>query len=286
MGDHTTLHVDPSNLEQSRAWDGDEGEYWATNAAEFDSGVAGYHELLMDAARIEPDFHVLDIGCGTGQTTRDAARLAPSGRALGVDLSTKMLEVARRLAQDEGVDNVDFEQADAQVRPFPAGAFDVAVSRTGAMFFGDPVAAFTNIGRALRPGGRLVMVAWQPVAENEWFREVSTAMAAGRDLPVPPPEAPGPFSLAAPERVRGLLTAAGFAEPELEDIRSSMHFGPTVEEAYRFVTGLTAWMLEGLDTAGRRRALTDLHASMREHESERGVEYGSAMWLITAARPA
>jgi SAM-dependent methyltransferase len=284
MGDLTTFHVDPSNLDQSRAWDGDEGIYWAEHAERFDGAVVDYHRRLLKAARIEADSDVLDIGCGTGQTTRDAARLAPSGRAVGVDLSSQMLEVASRLAQREGVTNAEFQHADAQLAPFEPGTFDVAISRTGAMFFGDPVAAFTNIGRALRPGGRLATVAWEPISENEWFRAISTSLAGGRDLPVPPPEAPGPFALSDPGRVRRLLTSAGFTEPQLEDLRSPMNFGPSAEDAHKFIVGLSGWMLEGLDDAGRRRALDDLFTSLKEHETARGVEYQSAMWLITAAR--
>lgn len=284
MGDSTTLHLHPSNVEQARAWDGDEGDYWAANPVRFDEAVAGYHDRLLESAGIERGSRVLDIGCGSGQATRDAGRRAPSGHALGVDLSSRMLEIARRLAEVDGLRNVTFEQADAQVHPFPDRSFDVAISRTGTMFFGDLVAAFTNIGRALRPGGRLAMVAWQPVSENEWFREINGAMAAGRDLPVPPPEAPGPFSLSQPPRVRELLDAAGFAETRFEDLREPMYFGPTADDAHRFVAGLTGWMLEGLDDAGRRRALDDLHARMVAHESPRGVEFGSAMWLVTATR--
>ena len=121
-----------------------------------------------------------------------------------------MLGYARRQAVEEGVTNASFEQADAQIHPFPAESFDVAISRTGAMFFGDLIAAFANIGRALVPGGRLVLVAWQPLATNEWIREISGALACGRDLPAPPPDAPGPFSLSDPDQVRSILMAAGF----------------------------------------------------------------------------
>ena len=135
---------------------------------------------------------MLDVGCGTGQTTRDAARAASAGSALGVDLSSRMLDHARRRATEEGVTNVTFAQADAQIHPFEPGAYDVAISRTAAMFFGDHVAAFSNIGRALRSGGRLVLVTWQPLPGNEWIREISGALAAGRDLPAPPPDAPAP----------------------------------------------------------------------------------------------
>src|SRR5687768_2036780 len=181
--------VDASNAAQLEAWDGDEGSYWADNAAHFDKSIATYHERLMTAAAIGAKERVLDIGCGTGQTTRDAGRAAHSGTALGVDLSSRMLDVARRLAADDGLSNVTFAQADAQIHPFEPASYDVAISRTAAMFFGDHVAAFTNIGRALRPGGRLALVTWQPLAGNEWLREISGALAAGRDLPSPPPDA-------------------------------------------------------------------------------------------------
>src|SRR5206468_5554978 len=127
-------------------------------------------------------------------------------------------------AVDESLTNVLFEQVDAQIHSFDARAFDVAISRTAAMFFGDHVAAFTNIGRALRPGGRLVLVTWQPLSGNEWIREISGALAAGRDLPAPPPDA-GPFALADPARVRALLTSAGFADVELEGASAAMWFG-------------------------------------------------------------
>src|SRR4051794_3138693 len=188
------MRVDPSNVEQAKAWDGDEGEYWATHSEWFDRSIESYHRSFLDAAAIAPTDRVLDIGCGTGQTTRDAARRAASGAALGIDLSSRMIEVARQQATNEGVDNVTFEQVDAQVHPFDAGSFDVAISRTGAMFFGDMGAAFANIARAIRRDGRLALLTWQPLPANEWIREISMAMAAGRPLPAPPPDAPGPFS--------------------------------------------------------------------------------------------
>lgn len=280
-----SVWVDPSNTEQARAWDGDEGAYWAANAARFDETVAAYHRPLLDAAGIGAGDRVLDIGCGTGQTTRDAARAAVSGSALGLDLSARMIALARQLAAAEGLANVGFEQADAQIHPFEAGAFDVAISRTGAMFFGDPVAAFRNIAGALRPGGRLTLLAWQELPRNEWVRELFAALAAGRELPAPPPEAPGPFSLADPARVRRILTAAGFADVQLQSMNAPMYFGPDAEDAYRFVLGLMGWMLEGLDEAGRARALDALRATLASHDTGHGVTYDSAAWLITANIP-
>lgn len=177
MSDTTDFQVDATNTEQLRAWDGTEGDYWAAHANQYDSAVDGYHQPLLDLAAITPDDAVLDIGCGTGQTTRDAARLATAGSALGIDLSARMLDVARAKADQEGLDNVSFEQGDAQIHGFAPASFDVALSRTGSMFFGDPTAAHANIARALRPGGRLALAVWQPMAENEWFTSFVGALS-------------------------------------------------------------------------------------------------------------
>lgn len=277
-----TATVAPANTDQQQAWDGEEGAYWATHAEQFDKGVAAYHRRLMDAAAIGSSDRVLDIGCGTGQTTRDAARRADHGHALGIDLSGPMLAVARDLAARDGLPNVTFERGDAQVHPFEQAGYDVAVSRTGAMFFGDPVAAFANIARALSPGGRLALAAWQPVSENEWFVSLTTALAAGRELPAPPPEAPSPFALSDPARVRALLTAAGFTEPSFESVHAPMHFGDTADVAHDFVAGLLGWMVRDLDDGVRRTALADLHEAMRTHATPEGVLFGSAMWIVTA----
>ena len=284
MNDTSAVLVDPANRDQVQAWDGDEGAYWADHADYFDRSVAAYHQRLLAAAAIGRTERVLDIGCGTGQTTRDAARAAPRGSALGVDLSARMLEVARRQAAVEGLANVEFEQADAQIHPFPTEGFEVAISRTGAMFFGDLTAAFTNISRALGPGGRLVLLAWQWLSANEWIREISGALAAGRDLPAPPPDAPGPFALSDPDRVRTVITTAGFTDIDLEGTEAGMWFGTDADDAHGFVLGQTGWMLQGLDDTGRARAVDGLRATMAAHETDDGVVFGSAAWTISATR--
>ena len=134
----------------------------------------------------------------TGHTTREAARAAVDGSALGVDLSAPMLERARRLSDDAGLRNVTYLQADAQTHPFPPAQFDLRISRFGTMFFADPVAAFANIGRALRPGARLVLLVWQDHDRNEWAAAIRDALNAGTAAPTPITNDPGPFSLADP----------------------------------------------------------------------------------------
>jgi len=269
-----------SNETQLNAWNGTSGAYWTENADRYNEGVAEYHGRFIDAAAFGPADAVLDIGCGSGQTTRDAARLAAS--AHGVDLSEQQLALARTLA--DGLPNVTFEHADAQVHPFPAAHYDVVISRNGTMFFGDQRAAFANIARALRPGGRLVLLAWQPLDRNEWQRVFRTVFSGGTPPQAPAPGSPSPWSLSDPDHVRSLLTATGFADVRLDDLRGRMFVGPDTEDAYRFLSGQQAAALDALDPAARAAALTELRESLRAHETADGVHYDSAAWLIQATR--
>jgi SAM-dependent methyltransferase len=274
---------DPSNADAAAGWDGPSGDIWADNADEFDAGVAHYLPPFLEAASIEPDAQVLDVGCGNGLVTREAARRASRGSATGVDLSTRMLELARRRAAQEGLANVRFLQADAQVADLGEARYDRVVSRNGVMFFGDPVAAFTNLARSLAPRGRLVLLVWQAMADNPWFSAFRGAVALGRHLPAPGPGEPGPFALGDPERVRALLTAAGFAEPDLVGLRGPTYYGPDVASAHRYVSAMQRGPLSELDDAARAEADAALRAELQEHLGPDGVTYPSAMWIVTAA---
>jgi SAM-dependent methyltransferase len=279
------LIADPSNAGQVGAWDGSEGAFWTAQARRFDETLANCHSQFLAAAGILERDHVLDVGCGTGQATRDVARVATKGSALGVDLSSRMIALAREIAAAEGLDNVEFRHADAQIHPFETAAFDVAISRMGSMFFGDPSAAFANLHRALRPEGRLTLLTWQGLTDNEWLTEFRSAMAVGRDLPTPPPDAPSPFSLSDPDRVRAILGDAGFTDISFQALHEPMSFGPDPDDAFDFVSGLTGWMREGLDEAGRDAALAALRTTIAEHTGDHGVAYESATWIIQARNP-
>jgi len=276
--------VNAANNEQFRSWDGDSGTFWTQYADRFDQGMAGYHGTLLAAAGIQPDSAILDIGCGSGQVTRDAARTAPDGSALGVDLSSPLLDLARTRAAEEGLANATFVHADAQVHDFGEARFDVAVSRHGTMFFGDRQAAFANIARALRPGGRFVQLTWQPLDRNEGISTFRTIASGGRELPPPPPDAPTPFSMSDPDRVHRLMRETGFTDVELTSLTVPMYYGRDVEDAFGFLTGNFASSFDQLDADARARALDALRASLADHLTDEGVHYNAAHWLIQARR--
>lgn len=276
------------NVDQAAAWDGPEGGYWAEHQARFDRTIRPHHARLMAAAAIGPGQRVLDIGCGNGQTSRDAARAAgPGGEVFGVDLSGPMLGKAQQLAKDDGIGNIRFERGDAQVYRFEPGAFDLVMSRFGVMFFEDPVAAFTNIAAAVRSGGRLAMLVWQSPKANEWISGLRTALAMGRDLPPPPPGAPGPFALADPDHFRRILTEAGFSDVGFTASEQEFNVGTDVDDAYGFVSGLqpVLLMLEDLDETARGKALDNLRDVIAAHQTPDGIVFRSASWVVTARKP-
>ncbi|GAA0252744.1 class I SAM-dependent methyltransferase [Actinomadura nitritigenes] len=252
----------------------------------YDAELRRHEPVLRRACGVRLHDHVLDIGCGTGRTTRAAARAARAGGALGVDISASAIGRARELARAEGLGNVAFEHADAQVHRFPRGRFDLAASRFGTMFFDDPVAAFANVGQALRPAGRLVMMVWQPAERNEWEVAVRRSLA-GAEERVAADEGPDAFSLGDPPTVRRVLDEAGFTDIAFTGVHEPVYYGPDVEAALGWVRRFasTGAALERLDPAGAARAIERLRETLAAHLADDGVWFDSSAWLVTARRP-
>jgi SAM-dependent methyltransferase len=201
--------------------------------------------------------------------------------------SGQAIERARELARAEGLRNVTFECADAQVYRFPYEHFDVAISRFGAMFFGDPVVAFANIRRALRPAGRLVMMVWQAPERNEWEVTIRQALAAAEEPPaVLPSGGADAFSLADPPAVTEILETAGFAGVDFTDVPEPVFYGPDVAAALDWVRGFTCTSeaLNRLDPAAAERAVGRLHEALAAHVRDDGVWFDSRAWIVTARR--
>lgn len=275
-----TASVATGNQAQLEAWDGAQGQFWREQADRFDDGVTRYSVHLLAAVAATPGMSVLDVGCGSGQVTRDVAQQATGGAVLGVDLSSPLLTLADERAERDGLHNVSFLQADAQIHPFAADTYDVVVGRHGTMFFADPEAAFTNLRRALRPGGRLVALTWQAATQNPWV-----AFRTALELPAPPTAGPGPFSLSDPTQVRELLSTSGFVDVALTDLREPMWYGANTDDAMQFLSGQFAADLAAMSPEHRTRATEALRALLEAHDGPHGVQYDSAAWLIEAQRP-
>ena len=273
-----------ANIDQARGWDGPDGDNWTDHEEVYNAAVRSLTPILMEAAEIAPDARVIDIGCGCGETTRLAARAARTGSALGVDLSTRMIARARERAAAEDLPNARFERGDAQVYPFDVGAFDAAISRFGGTFFSDPIDAYRNIGRALASGGELTMLCWRELRRNEWVTAIREALAAGRDLPEPPPDVPSPFLFADPDRARTILHGAGFSDITFEPMDEPLFFGTDAAVANDAISelGIVVGLLKDLDQPTRAHALDALGAAISDHETSDGVLFASSAWVVRA----
>jgi SAM-dependent methyltransferase len=248
----------------------------------YDAELERHNRHLRAAAGIGVRDRVLDVGCGAGQSTREAARVAVEGVAVGVDTSVEMLEVARQRSTEAGLQNAVFEQGDAQHHAFPAASFDLCISRFGVMFFADPAAAFANVARAMRPGARLVWMVWQSQTRNEWSGAIRRTLAPGSAVSA---DAATAFSLGDPAIVTGLLSTAGFVSIDFADVREPVFYGPDVDAAFDTLIDLylVKDALARTDEAPNN-ALRRLRDLLEAHMTAEGVFFDSRAWIITARR--
>jgi SAM-dependent methyltransferase len=299
------------NAAQAERWNGESGLHWVANRERHHVSHQGLIPHLLRAAAIAPGDRVLDVGCGCGETTVMAARLAAgqpahqadgtsiepaaagpgapegSGAALGLDLSATMLAAARQLAAEGGLPNIGFERGDAQVHPLGRGAFDVAISSFGVMFFGDPVAAFSNIAGAVRPGGRLAFLCWQDDTRNEVFTIPVHAI-----MSVAPLVGQAPDGLVAsdlftdPRRITGMLSSAGWSDISVEPVSAPAWLGADVADVVDYVRGnrrVRSLLAEIDDPALTESVLAAMRQAFRPHERPDGVWVTAAAWVVSAA---
>jgi ubiquinone/menaquinone biosynthesis C-methylase UbiE len=286
--------VAPVNEEAVRAWDTVLYERWKKNRKVFVGALEEMTEEVFERFPPPKGGRCIDIGCGFGDTTRRLAELVgPEGFALGNDSSPQFIEDARREAAEAGVENVEFELADAQTAQWEA-SYDYAFSRMGTQFFALPVPAMRAIRGALRPGGRLSKVCWRRKAESPFWAE--TEQVVQRFLSRPDEyEAdtcgPGPFSLGNPETTRGILEAAGFAEIELHQRDFDYYMGRDMEEAIDALLaigpGAELIRLNGDYGESRRpeiaEALADHYAAWERPDGS--VVGRGSVWIVSATNP-
>lgn len=282
--ENTELLIDEKNRGQAKMWDGPEGINWKKNEEKFNAAVRRQHAILMKKAGISENTRVLDIGCGCGQTTLEAAHSATSGCVLGIDLSAPMLDQARQKRDAEGITNARFVQGDAQIFPFEEESYDTAISRYGVMFFADPAAAFRNIAAALTPEGRMVFLVWQALSQNEWLSLIARKLDRNGILASAPPGTPNPFALEDPARIREVFTAAGLQDIEVEDVREPVFLGKDTAEAVGLIRLLpiARQTLSEMDEDSKKDALDRLGNELSHHQMKDGISLGSASWVITA----
>ena len=271
------------NAEQAEDWNGASGQEFIEQRERHARMLGRLTARLLAGAQIQDGENVLDVGCGCGDATILAARATRSGHALGADFSRIQVAEARRLAAAAGVINARFEVADVQVHPFGAGIFDLVLSKFGVMFFDDPAAAFANLRKALRRGGRLAFLCWRSRDENPLFTigfAEATAALGLRELT----GSPAAFSLADTGRLGALLGGAGFSGMEFAKADEPMLIGRDVDDVleYERASPTATEILAGLSPAQAAELTRQVRDRLVAYASPDGVVMPGAAWLVTA----
>jgi SAM-dependent methyltransferase len=280
MSDPSTLHA-----EQLAFWNGPAVTRWITKQEQMDAALAPVADAAITLAAVQSGERVLDIGCGSGATSISLAHLVgPTGHVTGLDVSGPMIELARK--RSVGMGNLDWLLADAAAHDFPPRSADLLFSRFGVMFFGEPVTAFANLRRALRPGGRLVFACWRPLNENPWMLlPLQVVQSLVPPMPRPGPNDPGPFAFDDPERVTHILTTAGFASPRYVRFEIAMVLGTSLDDAAEQATsmGAASRALQGQPEAVIEVARTAVRAALVPHLEFGRVALPGAIWLVESS---
>jgi len=277
------------NAGQIEFWNGPNADRWLGFMESQDRMLAPLGAAAMDAATIAPGQRIVDIGCGCGTTTLDLARrVGPSGHVVGVDISAPMLERARQRAEAEAAASVALLNQDAATYRFDAQSFDRVFSRFGVMFFADPLAAFTNIRAALKPGGRMAFVCWRPLDLNPWMGITISVASQYLERPEPPgPDAPGPFAFRDPERVTQILSGAGFTNIDITPLDRALQFEPDIDGTVTKLLqqGPMAQAIADASEDIRERIRADVTAAIEDYPADGGVRIDGAAWIVSADNP-
>ena len=275
-------------MDQAAMWNGVAGRNWVEAQALLDAMFEPFERMLTAAVAARGGGAVLDVGCGTGATVMALARGRQQGGAepvTGIDISRPMTALARQRLADAGL-AAGIICADAQDHPLGEGRFDHIVSRFGVMFFRDPVAAFTNLCRAARPGGQLFAIAWRTPDENPFMTVAERAAApllpdeAGL---APPPT--GQFAFADAARVRTILDAAGWTGIDIRPVNVACCMPEAALETYFTRLGPLGRVLSGLDADLAAQVIDAVRAGYAPFIDDGAAHFTAACWTIAAQAP-
>ena len=244
-------------------------------------------EWLVDRVDPKPGETLLELAAGTGETGFLAARrLGAEGRLISSDFAPEMVQAAERVASELGLANVEFRVLDAEQLELADACVDGVLCRFSFMLMGDPLRAFRETRRVLRPGGRLAFSTWADPSCNPWMT-LSARLMIERGLTEPfSSDGPGMFALPDADTVVPLLSEAGFGEIEVEDMELQWRFDDR-DELWTFASelqGPVALALAELEEEERAAVRAALEGHAAEFGADGGYELPGLSLNVAARR--
>jgi len=271
---------------QREQWN-ENGAAWRRWNPVLDRWYGDVTRQMLDLARVLPGRRVLDIAAGAGEPSASAAeRVGPGGYVLATDLSEGIVELARQVARERGLAQIEARVMDGENLDLPDASFDAVLCRLGLMYMPDPVAALREWRRVLRADGRVAVVVYSTPERNDWGGVPASVIRRRAQLPPPVPGQPGPFGLGTGGVLEDVLRRAGFADPEVRVVPVPHRMGSSAEyvrlarEAYG---GFNA-MMAHLPPPERESVWDEVESVMRRFESPAGFEAPGECLIGAATR--
>ncbi len=259
---------------QREQWNKD-GAAWRRWNPTLDRWYGEVTRQMLDLARIQPGQRILDIAAGAGEPAISAAeRVGPSGYVLATDISEGIVELARQVARERGLEQIETRAMDGERLDLPDASFDAVLCRLGLMYMPHPVTALREWRRALRTGCRVAVAVFSTPDRNSWGAMPASIIRRRAQLPPPIPGQPGPFSLGGPGVLEGIFREAGFADPEIRAVPVPHRIASAAEyvQVAREAFGAFNAMMAHLSPQERESVWNEVEDSMRSFESPGGFE--------------
>jgi ubiquinone/menaquinone biosynthesis C-methylase UbiE len=243
---------------------------------------------MLDMAGISSGHRVLDIAAGAGeQSITTAKKVGPSGYVLATDISGNILEYAKQMAQQAGLDNIETKVMDGENLELEDETFDAVISRVGLIYFPDQQKALKEMLRVLKPGGKVAAIVYSTPEKNKFFSVPVSIIRNRAKLPPPLPGQPGPFSLGATGVIENAFSQAGFKNVKAGLVDSPLSLS-SAKECVRFEKesfGALHQMMSSLSDGEKAAVWDEIETELKQFESDNGFTGPCEMVVAVGEKP-
>ena len=271
-----------------REWK-DSAALWRVHSATIRTMFAPLTAALIEEAKISTGQSVLDVAGGPGEPSLTIAEVVkPTGSVMCTDAVAEMVAAAEEESKRRGLENVHFRQCTADSLPFADNTFDVTVSRLGAMFFPDPVAAAREMLRVTKPQGRLCFAVWGKSERNPFAHLVTNVVSRYVQIPPDEPDAPGAFRFAEQGKLARVLAEAGATSVRERELRFHMEAPISVAQFWEFrsaTSGTLREKLAKLPPEQVQRIGAEVQDAVREFFPGEQMRFPAEMLIVSGHKP-